>query len=194
MASSVPDTRRRILEAARALLETRGGSGVRMADIARRASVSRQAVYLHFKTRADLLIAVTLHIDDINDVAGRLAPSRAATRGVDRLDAYVEAWAEYLPLIRGVARALIALSADDEDAAAAWARRMADMREGCAAAVDALAADGDLTADLPAKEATDLLWALLSVETWDKLTGACGWTQAAYFAHVRTASRRLLMA
>ena len=84
-------TRSRILDCTWRLLETDPARAVRMADIAEAAGVSRQAVYLHFPNRADLLIATTRHIDAMNDVDARLAASRAAATGVERLDAYVEA-------------------------------------------------------------------------------------------------------
>ena len=51
----------RILDAALALL--REGGPVRMSDIAKAAGVSRQAVYLHFPTRAQLLIAAARRLD-----------------------------------------------------------------------------------------------------------------------------------
>ena len=61
MSTKNPDTRTRALKAAWKLLEE-GGSSVRMADIAKAAGISRQAVYLHFPTRAELLVAVTRHL------------------------------------------------------------------------------------------------------------------------------------
>ena len=82
------DTRSRILEAAWKLLEDGAGSEVRMSDIAKKAGISRQAVYLHFPKRADLLIAVTRYIDEANEVDARLAASRGAATGVERLDVF----------------------------------------------------------------------------------------------------------
>ena len=174
------DTRERILAAALDLLESGPAQAVRMSDIAKRSGISRQAVYLHFPTRADLLIAVTLYVDQIKDVPGRLAASRAATTGRARLAAFIEAWGNYIPEIYGVAQALLAMRDTDAAARAAWDNRMDAMRQGCAAAVRALARDGDLSPDLDENTATDLLWTLLSVRNWEHLTQDCGWTQAAY--------------
>ena len=72
MSSSQNQTRTRILAAALALLESSGGQEVRMQDIAKAAGVSRQAVYLHFKSRAELLIATTLYVDEIRHVDARM--------------------------------------------------------------------------------------------------------------------------
>ena len=57
-----PQTRTSILEAAWALLEERG-TGIRIADIAAKAGVSRQAVYLHFGDRDSLFVGLGDHID-----------------------------------------------------------------------------------------------------------------------------------
>src|SRR5260221_3273901 len=51
-------TRRRILDAAAALLRKHGPTSVTMADVAHSAGLSRQAVYLHFESRAKLMIAL----------------------------------------------------------------------------------------------------------------------------------------
>jgi hypothetical protein len=49
-----------------------------MSDIAEATGISRQAAYLHFASRTELLVAVTPHLDEVLDVDRRLAPSRAA--------------------------------------------------------------------------------------------------------------------
>ncbi|WP_421725569.1 hypothetical protein [Bauldia sp.] len=82
----------------------------------------------------------------------------------------------------------------DAEAGAAWADRMAAVRHGCAAAVNALARDGDLSPDYTAEQATDLLWTLLSVRNWEHLTRDCGWSQDAYLAATQAIARRVLVA
>lgn len=151
-----------------------------MSDIAKAAGISRQALYLHFPTRAELLVAATRHIDSIKDVDARLAASRAATSGRERLPSFIRAWGGYIPEIHGMSVALRAMRDTDAEAAAAWDDRMQAVRQGCAAAVQALAKDGMLRPDLKEGVATDLLWALLSVENWEHLVRDCGWSQEAY--------------
>lgn len=195
MSSDSPQTRTRILDAALALLESRDGNGVRMADIARQTGISRQAVYLHFASRAELLIAATLYLDEVKGVEERLAPSRNAESGIVRLDAFIEAWGNYIPEIYGVAKALLVLrDTGDTAAAAAWDGRMQAVREGCAAAIDALAIDGVLSPDLPPKQAADLLWTLLSVRNWEQLTVDSGWSQKNYIAAMKLQAQRLFVA
>jgi len=191
MSSSNLETRNRILAASLELLEASQGKGVRMSDIAKRAGVSRQALYLHFKTRADLLIGTTYYLDDIKGTADRLAPSRSAQSGIRRLDAFIEAWGGYIPEIYGIAKALIAMSDTDDAAAAAWGQRMQDMREGCAAAIAALHADKMLSPDYSPEQATDILWVLLSVHNWEQLTTVCGWSQSDYIALLKLTARKI---
>ena len=104
MSSEKTDTRTRILQTTLQLLESGQGETVRMADIARKAGISRQAVYLHFATRAELLIATTFYLDELKDSEARLAASRSAASGVERLEAFIDAWGSYIPEVYGMAK------------------------------------------------------------------------------------------
>ncbi len=186
-------TRRKILAAAWALLEAEEPGKVRLGDIAKQAGISRQALYLHFANRAELLVETARFIDTEKNIDGRLEASRKASSGRERLRAYCTAWAGYLPEIQGVGRAFMAMQHSDEDARIAWADRMAALRHGCAAAVDALAADGDLRNGLSRKDATDMIWTLMSLPNWLQLTQQCGWTQAGYEDWLVESAERLLL-
>ncbi len=188
------DTRERILRAAWQLLEAGPATAVRMSDIARQAGISRQAVYLHFPTRAELLIGTARYMDAVLDADARLAASRRATSGGERLDAWIEAWGNYIPAIHGVARALLAAQESDAAAAAAWHDRMLAVRQGCAAAIAALHADGSLKPGYTVEQATDILWTLTSVRSWEQLRFACGWSQADYVARLQRLARDALVA
>lgn len=172
------------------MLEQSGGRGVRMVDIAKEAGISRQAIYLHFASRTELLIGAFLHLGDELDVEGRLAPSRAATKGVQRLERYIEFWGNFLPEIYGVAKALIMAQDTDEAADAAWRDRMAAMRDGCRAAIDALHADGILAKEWTRPEATDALTAMLQVPNWEYLTIERGWSTRDYIRRMQFLARQ----
>ncbi len=189
MSSDNPETRERILKAAWRLLEKSQGRGVRMTDIAKRAGITRQALYLHFSTRAELLIATTHYIDEVRGSDERLAPSRSAQTGTERLDAFITAWGTYIPEIYGMAKALIAMSDTDDAAAKAWGQRMEDMREGCEAAIRALNSDNMLSSTYSPDQATDILWTLLAVRNWEQLTITCGWSQEKYIETVKSLAR-----
>ncbi len=190
MSSGDVETRTRILDATVRTLEEHRGQGVRMGDIAREAGISRQAVYLHFASRAELLVAATKYLDEVLDVDRRLAPSRAAKSGVERLALYIEAWGNYIPEIYGVAKALLLAQETDEAAAAAWKDRMLAMRDGCRAAIEALHSDGDLAPEWTPKRATDVLWTMLSVRNWENLTGECGWSTQQYVRWMKILAKR----
>lgn len=193
MSRTITDTRTRILDSAWKTLEDDPGASARMADIAKRAGISRQALYLHFPARAELLIATTRYIDEIKQIDERLAASRNAETGIDRLNAFIDAWGNYIPEIQGVARALLAMQDSDAAAKLAWDDRMGAVREGCAAAIRALRNDGVLSDHYTLDQATDILWALLSVRQWELLTETCGWSQAQYIALMKTIAQRSLL-
>jgi len=180
MSSDNLNTRTRILAAALKLLEENQGQDVRMTDIAAQAQISRQALYLHFATRAELLIEATYYLDELKGSEKRLEASRKAQSGVARLNAFIDAWGNYIPEIYGVGKALLAMRDTDEAAAQAWDKRMLDMREGCEAAISALHRDRMLSPDYTPKHATDVLWTILSVRNWEQLTMECSWSQETY--------------
>ena len=165
-----------------------------MNDIAVRAGLSRQALYLHFSTRAELLIATTHYVDQLKGIEQRLLASRTAPTGVARLESFIEAWGGYIPEIYGVAKALLALRDTDQAAAVAWDHRMKDMREGCEATIKALNRDKMLSPDYRPRQATDILWTLLSIRTWEQLTQVCGWSQKRYIGTLKSMARRVLVA
>ena len=180
MSSAQLETRDRILLATWKLLEAGGGNEVRMSDIAREAGISRQAVYLHFPTRADLLVATTRYLDEVKCIDRPPRSQSSATARSARINAFIDAWGGYIPQIHGVAQALLAMKLTDEAAKAAWEDRMQAVRHGCVAAINAANNDGSLARDLPVKQATDILWTLLSVRNWEQLTQECGQSQAQY--------------
>jgi AcrR family transcriptional regulator len=190
MSSQNIETRTRILDATVRMLEERGGRGVRMGDIATAAGISRQAVYLHFASRAELLVAATRYLDEVLDVDRRLAPSRAAHTGVERLALYIECWGHYIPDIYGVAKALLLAQDTDDAAAVAWKDRMLAMRDGCRAAIDALHSDGTLAPEWKPQKATDALWTMLSVQNWENLTSECGWSTRQYVNRMKILAKR----
>ena len=190
MSSENTQTRTRILDATVRMLKEHGGRGVRMGDIAEAAGISRQAVYLHFASRAELLVAATRYLDEILDVDRRLAPSREATSGAERLALYIDCWGHYIPEIYAVAKALLLAQDTDEAAAAAWNDRMLAMRDGCRAAIERLHSDGNLAPEWTPKRATDALWTMLLVPNWENLTGECGWSTRQYVRWMQTVAKR----
>ena len=185
MSSGDPDTRQRILIETWHLLVQHRGQGVRIEDIARAAGISRQAVYLHFASRTELLIATARYVDQIHGLDERLAAYLHASAGLDTLCEYVDFWANYIPEIYGLAKALLDVRDTDEAAAAAWEDRMDALREGCRCVIDCLQREGLLAAGWSVAEATEMMWAMLSMTLWENLTIERGWTQAKYTSRMQ---------
>ncbi|MBA3636204.1 MAG: TetR/AcrR family transcriptional regulator [Rubrobacteraceae bacterium] len=171
-------------------MEERSGQGVRMRDVAEAACVSRQAVYDHFGSRADLMVATVRHGDVVLGLDGRLRRYRAATGGAERLGAFVEFWGNYVPEIHGIARALLAARENDEAVAAAWDDRMGVVYEACRDIVGQLHRDGTLAPGWSLEEAADVLWTMLSISSWESLVLERGWPVSRYVGRMQDLTRR----
>jgi len=193
MSSNKIETRSHILETALSLLEEQRGHGVRMTDIAKRANLSRQAIYLHFDSRAELMSAATSFLDEKLDLDRRLAPSRTAKTGFTRLKSYIHFWGYYIPEIYGVAKALLLIQDTDKAAAAAWNGRMFALRDGCEAVIEMLHSEGRLIDELDKDGAIDFLWTLLSISNWENLTIECGWSTQEYIDRLTLIAERTLV-
>ena len=71
--------------------------------------------------------------------------------------------------------------------------RTAAVRQGCAAAVAALARDGDLAPDLDERSATDQLNVLQSYRTWEQLRFEAGLDQRTYLDVIIRMAHRVLV-
>lgn len=193
MSSNLLDTRAKIITAAADLLLENKGKGVRMADIGRASEVSRQAVYLHFPSRVELMVAAVRHLDDLYGLEEEVKRFREAQTGIEVLETFIEFWGNYIPKIYGVAKALMALRETDEAAAVAWRDRMESVRSGCRRTIETIEHEGILSPEWTVEEAVDLMWTMLSIENWERLTHDCGWTQQDYIGRMKTASGKLLL-
>jgi AcrR family transcriptional regulator len=192
------DTRERILRATWRLLEERRGQNARLEDVAQAASVSRQAVYLHFGSRATLFVATAHYADESLKLMERIREACDVETGVIAIEAYVRFWASYAPDIYGLAKALLALRETDEAAAAAWDDRMAALREGCLTILRQVNHDGapavPLAPPWTVETAADYFYATLSIPTWEALTIERGWSHEEYVERITLAIKRALLA
>lgn len=191
--ASSEKTRRAILDAARALLEEQGPQRWTMEDVAQRARVTRMTVYRHFSSRSQLLIATVRQVDEDEGSAARFTVVAHCTSGLEALEHWVDAWADYLPRIHPVARALLAARATDADADAAWTDRATALRRSTRRVTQWLDDDGVLARHLTVDTATDLMWALVSVQVWEALTEERHWSPDCYRHELTTALRRILV-
>lgn len=173
------DTRTRILEAARALVEEVGAEAS-MNSIARSADLSRRAVYDHFESRAQLLVSLVTYVDETGNLEERARRVTEADSARASLEAFVALNAEYNPEIHLIARALERARDTDDAAAAAWDDRMESRRRLCGWISRRLAEDGELANGVSIETATDLLWSLTNIPLWRDLVVERGWSDRRY--------------
>ena len=170
----------RILDAGLALIRKRGDARVTMAQIAKAARVSRQAVYLHFADRAALMIALARHVDETVGLPAEIQRIAAAPSGAAMIEAMVSLQAQLNPALWAVARALDAVRRTDAAAERAWQDRLDSRLKGCRAIVAQLRTEGSLAPALDPSVAADLLWTITSLRTWEDLVLARGWSPQRY--------------
>jgi AcrR family transcriptional regulator len=182
MSSGRASTRHRLLDAARRLLERESYSAVSMGAIAGEADVSRQAAYLHFGSKAELLLALVAHVDEVEGLPHLLTRVRDAPSGVDALKRFVELVAELTPRVYRVGIALAAAAESDSAARAAWTDRMDARRATCRAIAERLGAERSLGEALTVVDAADLLWALSAMRVFEDLVEVRGYGVPRYRA------------
>ena len=186
-----PATRQRICEAALRLIVKRGGADIPLADVAKTARVSRQALYLHFKDRAALFLAVAQHADDKRGLPEAIRRLQQAPTGIDALRFMAAARATMNPEIWPLARVLDSVRRKDPAAKTILQNRLVVRLGACRTIVDQLVRDGSLRAELEPGIAADLLWAFTSLRTWEDLVLVRGWTAAQYEERLAAALLRL---
>lgn len=174
-----PDTRRRILEATWETIEEIGAD-IRLRDVAERAGVSRQAVYLHFGDRANLLLALVEYMPETLGFPKLLAHVFAAGSGVEMLRRAVELHSTYNAKIDSVARVLEAAQYQDPALGAAWRDRMTRSREAHRMIVQRIAEEGRLADGWTVEDAGDLFYTVTMQSPWRELTRELGWSSERY--------------
>lgn len=174
------NSRTQILDAALRLIAKRGEASVTMAEIAKAARVSRQAVYLNFADRGDLLLALVRYVDEKRGIAQEVRRIADAPTGLAALREMVSAQARMNPGVWAIARALDAVRRTDAAVEGSWQDRLKSRLDGCRGIVAKLSRDGVLRKGLPAHAAADILWSVTALRTWEDLVLQRGWTAAQY--------------
>jgi AcrR family transcriptional regulator len=180
------ETRRAILEAARALFLDRGYASTTVPAIAAAAGVAAPTVYKAFRNKAGLLKAVF-------DVAivGDYEPIPMLERDmVRRIRAQPDAprmllmYGEHLAAagLRAAAIQLVArdAGATDPEAAHVWEQMVAERLVGMGHFARELYEGGHLRPDVSIDEARDVLWTYNSVEIYHLLVLQRGWSPQRY--------------
>ncbi len=167
-------TRERILSAAWQMARERGSVQFTLAEVATRAGVSRQALYLHFDNRAGLLVEMARRIDHSSGFVGGIAAARKRP-ALPGLRQVLRLWHEHLGEILPVARALEAAAITADEGAKAYHDRMRAWRETLRICVGELAEAGLLRREWTVDQATDWIWARTQPANYEYLVTQCHW-------------------
>lgn len=187
-----PQTRERLLDAAWELVDGEGAVTLTLGEVAGRAGVSRQALYLHFPNRATLLAEMARRMDRISGFRRQVTATRRLP-AAEGFRALVEGWLAYVPRILRTARALEAATVTGSDGAEAYLDRMAEWREAIRIAVERLAQEGRLAPGWTVDEAADWAWAQLHPSLYSHLVHERGWPAEAVARRILGALDRELL-
>ncbi len=170
-------TRERVLDTAWRLLVERGYHQVSLEEIAREAGITRQALHRwHFRSKAELLLALVRRVDEVIGVSEGLARYRAAVTAQAAIEAAARMQAEMEPRLRPIAQVLYAAREADPAAKAAWDDRMRGRRAEALALAQRLKREGMMRHGWTVEEAADVIVALFSVHVHEYLVAERGWS------------------
>ena len=187
-------TRMRILEAARHVLEEGGYHGVGLESVAAAAGVSRQSIYVHFGSKAHLLLALVAYVDEQEGLSELGDAVERAPSALEALHRLVDLVAELTPRVYRTAAVLEAARLEAHEAEVAWADRMLSRRRRCARIISRLADEGRLAPGWSRADAADLLWALTGFRVWEDLVLRREWSTARFRRHLRLVLEHALVA
>ncbi|HVX18303.1 MAG TPA: helix-turn-helix domain-containing protein [Acidimicrobiales bacterium] len=105
-------TRERILETATRLFTDQGYDGTSLREIADELGFTKAALYYHFKSKDEILVALVEPMDEmLHEFLDRLEGATDATEWVDALEWAVDQWFERLDFFRMIVRNRASLAA-----------------------------------------------------------------------------------
>ncbi len=193
MSSLRPDTRAAILEAARAVFEEAGYFGGALEAVAKQAGVSRQAIYLHFTSKAALLTALHLHIYE-TDVVPALErhPIWTAPTALDALDASIAVDAEVASKVWKIHEALLVARRHHREVDETLRPREEERYQEAVRLGRWLKKEGELPPKMRISTFADILWGLTSLGTFKNLVIERGWLTDRWTRWVRDTIRTQL--
>jgi AcrR family transcriptional regulator len=175
-------TRRRIVEAAAELFVDQGYAATTFEQIASRAGVAVQTVYFHFGNKRTVLRQVVdmaaVGDDEPVPLLDRpwVAQMRAATDAASAVALWCEQSAVIFARVAPILRIVRDAATTDPDMAAQWHANQQQRRTAHRMLAEHLAERGALRPDVTVEQASDILYALISIELYVLLITDCGWT------------------
>jgi AcrR family transcriptional regulator len=186
------DTRGLILDAARSLFESQGYHGTGLAAVAERAGISRQAIYLHFSSKAELLRGLHLRIEE-HDVEPAFRRVWAAESADDALAEFARASAKAIPKFLVIATTLNAVRHVDPDVSATWGEPQRSHYDDCVRLAVWLDAENRLVDGVTVADAADVLWNLAGIWSYESLVIDRAWSPDRWARWLADSLRRLLL-
>jgi AcrR family transcriptional regulator len=186
-AARARDTRRMILESAKALLIENGYAGTTMPLIAKRAGVAVETVYKHFGNKRTLTRAV-MDVAIAGDDEPVAMVDRAEAQAIAAADGAREMVRRYARYLRGInermgplhAALLTGARAGEPDLQELAAEADQQRLTGARIFARLLISTGETHPDLGIDEAADIIWALNFNVLHRALTTERGWSREAY--------------
>ena len=168
------------------MFEELGYYGAGLGAVAKKAGVSRQAIYLHFPSKVDLLTALHLHIfeTDVVPVIER-HPITDDMTALEALDTSIAADVETIESVWRIHEALTVARRQHPEVEKTL-RPREDERYGELLTLGRrLKREGELPRNFRAGTFADMLWGLVSVGTYKGLVNERGWSLDRYRRWVR---------
>ncbi|MGQ0575850.1 MAG: TetR/AcrR family transcriptional regulator [Pseudonocardia sp.] len=178
--------------AARALIEDRGYD-VGLGEIGRAAGVSRQAVYLHFSSKAQLLTDLFSWVEEQEQLGALLAPVWSADTGEQAMERLVDAGAAFEPRILALNRAMLRAGDLHDTVHELYQGRMASRFRAMRDVVERIHADGRLAPNWDIDTAAAFVWALTAPPAFDMLVAQHGWTVDHWATSTKLLLRKALL-
>ena len=190
-----PDTRIAILDAARVEFEEHGYHGAALETVAKKAGVSRQAIYLHYASKADLLSALHLRIFE-TDVVPALErnPIWTAPTALEALDRSIAVDAEVASKVWRIHEALVMARRHHPEVDETLRAREGDRYQETVRLGRWLKKEGELPPKVSVRTFADWLWGLGSLGTFQNLVIERGWSKDRWARWVRDTIRAQLAA
>lgn len=183
-------TQNEILEAARAMFEEVGYHDAALGAVAKKAGVSRQAIYLHFPSKAELLAALHQHIF-ATDVVPALERHRDSDEesALGALDAMIAVDVEVASRVWRIHEVLQVARRQHPEVEQTLRPREEERYGELLDLAGRLKRERALPAALGAGTFADMLWGLMNVGTYRSLVIERGWSLDQYRCWVRNTIR-----
>jgi AcrR family transcriptional regulator len=175
------------------LFEEHGYNGAGLEAVGKKAGVSRQAIYLHFPSKSELLTALHLHIFD-TDVVPAIGrhPVTDAMTALEALEATIAVDVEVVSTVWRIHEALTTARRQHPEVDETLRPRDEHRYRELLAIGGRLEREGELPPEMSVGTFGDIYWGLMNVGTYRSLVVERGWSLDEYGRWVRSTLRLLI--